>query len=104
MNYKERLLALEKEFATQNSRDAKENIEDLKLTFIFRFHLFEPCQYVSEDEEWLTFLILPPDESLESQIMTLKKDEVISFGILSDNNIDEITNLVKQIEPDSLNQ
>ncbi|MDO5859890.1 hypothetical protein [Methanobrevibacter sp.] len=104
MNIKEKILAMDKQFAKECLRDPVENIEDLSLSFIIKFQLFEPCQYVSEDDEWLTFLILPPEEILESQIMTLRKEEIISFGILNEKNLAEINNLIKQIEPESLYQ
>lgn len=104
MNYKERFLEMEKEFAKEASRSPKENIEDLLVTFIFKFQIFEPCKYISEDDEWVTFLILPPDDSLESQIMALRKDEIVSFGIVNENNLAENSNLFNQIEPESLYQ
>ena len=104
MNYKEKFLEMEREFARQSSRDVIENIQDLKLTFIFKFQIFEPCRYISEDEEWITFLILPPDDSLESQIMSLRKDEIVSFGLLNEHNLAEINNVESEIEPESLYQ
>lgn len=104
MNYKEKFLEMEREFAKETSRDQIDDIKELKLTFIFKFQIFEPCKYVSEDDEWITFLILPPDDSLESQIMSLRKDEIVSFGILNENNLAEINNTVTEIEPESLYQ
>lgn len=104
MNVKEKILEMDKQFASECSRDPVENIEDLSLSFIIKFQLFEPCKYVSEDDEWLTFMILPPEEILECQIMTLKKDEIISFGILNEKNLAEINNMLKEIEPESLYQ
>ena len=95
---------MEKAFANEYSRDATENIEDLSLTFIFKFQVFEPCKYVSEDEDWITFLIVPPDESVESQIMSLRKDEIVSFGILNEKNLEEFATVVNEIEPESLYQ
>lgn len=104
MNIKEKILEMDKQFAKEFSREPAESIEDLSLTFIIKFQLFEPCKYVSEDDEWVTFFILPPDDALESQIMTIKKESIISFGILNENNIAELNNLIKEIEPDSLYQ
>ena len=104
MNFKERLLEMENEFAKESSRKPNENIEDLLLSFIFKFQLFEPCKYVSEDDDWITFLILPPDDILESQIMSLKKDEIVSFGILNENNILELSDLAPQVDSESLYQ
>ncbi|WP_405303910.1 hypothetical protein [Methanobrevibacter sp.] len=104
MNYKDKFLEMEKEFAKHSSREPVEDIAELKLTFIFKFQIFEPCRYISEDDEWITFLILPPDDSLESQIMSLRKEEIVSFGILNEHNIAEMSNVVSEVEPESLYQ
>lgn len=104
MNYKEKILDMEKAFAKEYSREATENIEDLSITFIFKFQVFEPCKYLSEDEEWITFLIVPPDESVESQIMSLRKDEIVSFGILNEKNLAEYAQIVEAVEPEDLYQ
>ncbi len=104
MNFKEKLLEMEKAFANESSRDPKENVGDLSITFIFKSQIFEPCSYISEDEEWITFLIVPPDDSVESQIMSLRKDEIVSFGILNEKNLAEFTEIVNEIEPESLYQ
>ena len=98
------ILNMEKAFASEYSREPTEKIEDLSLTFIFKFQVFEPCKYVSEDEDWITFLIVPPDESVESQIMSLRKDEIVSFGILNEKNLAEFTEIANEIEPESLYQ
>ena len=39
MNYKEKFLEMEREFAKESSRDPIENIQDLKLAFIFKFQI-----------------------------------------------------------------
>ena len=104
MNFKEKFLEMEKEFAGEASRNPIEDIQELKLTFFFKFQIFEPCKYLSEDEEWITFLILPPDDSLESQVMSLKKEEIVSFGILNEHNLEEMNNVTKEVEPESLYQ
>ena len=104
MNFREKILEMEKQFAKESSRDSRENIEDLLITFIFKFQIFEPCKYISEDEEWITFLILPPEDSLESQIMSLRKDEIVSFGIINEKNLDEMSSIIEEIEPESLYQ
>lgn len=104
MNYKEKFLEMEREFAREYSREPIEDISEMKLTFFFKFQIFEPCKYVSEDDEWITFLILPPDDTLESQIMSLRKEEIVSFGILNENNLAETNNVGTEIEPESLYQ
>lgn len=104
MNCKEKILDMERAFAKEYSREATESIEDLSITFIFKFQVFEPCKYLYEDEEWVTFLIVPPDESVESQIMTLRKDEIVSFGILNEQNLAEYTQVIEAVEPEDLYQ
>lgn len=104
MKVKERILEMEREFAVESSRPPRENIGELMLTFLFKFQIFEPCKYLSEDEEWVNFLILPPDDAFGSQMMSLKKDDIISMGILNEKNIAENSNLISQIEPESLYQ
>ncbi len=104
MNIKERILEMDKQLAEIQESEPSQDIDDLLLAFLFKITAFEPCKYVSEDEEWITLLLLPPDDSLESQIMTLKKSEVISFGIVNEKNLDELNNLTQQISSESLYQ
>lgn len=104
MNFKERFLEMERQFAKECNREAKENVEDLLITFIFKFQIFEPCKYVSEDDEYLTFILKPGSEIFESQIMTVRKDEIVSFGILDENEMAAIDEFMKEIEPETLYQ
>lgn len=104
MNIKERILEMDRQLADIQETEPSQDIEDLLLAFLFKITAFEPCKYVSEDEEWITILLLPPDESLESQIMTLRKSEIISFGIVNEKNLDEINNFNQQVNPESLYQ
>lgn len=104
MTFKDRILEMEKAFAKEYSREAIQNIEDLSITFFFKFQVFEPCRYISEDEDWITFLIVPPDDNVESQIMALRKDEIVSFGILNEQNLAEFIEVTKEVEPESLYQ
>ena len=104
MNFKEKFLELERQFAKENQREPKENVEDLLVTFFFKNKFFEPCKYISEDDEWVTFLLVSTNEVIESQIMSLKKEHIISFGVLDEGNVIEISNLLKDIEPESLYQ
>lgn len=105
MNFKDKFLEMEKQFAKETSREPKENVEDLLLTFIFKFQFFEPCKYISEDDEWITFLLKPANDIMESQIMTVRKMEVVSFGILDENNVAELNSLINNDnQPESLYQ
>ena len=83
MNLKERILELHKE----SVEDLKE-IDDLLITIIVKFHVFEPCRYLSEDDEWVNFLLLPPVDDLPPQAMSLKKSEILSFGIINETDIE----------------
>ena len=103
MNIKERILEMDKIYAEENNTEPAENIEDLLLTLIVKFQLFEPCKYISEDEEWITFILVPPNDTLGSQIMTLKKSEIISYGICNEKNIAEME-IKPKMESESLYQ
>ncbi|WP_295113488.1 hypothetical protein [uncultured Methanobrevibacter sp.] len=105
MNVKDKLLSMEKRFAEEYSREPIENVEDLLVTFIFKFQFFEPCKYLSEDDEWITFLLMPANDISGGQIMTVRKDDVVSFGILDEKNVTDLSSLLgNKDEPESLYQ
>ena len=52
MNIKDRLLKLNFEHTSEDIE-----INDVLLTVITKFQLFEPCRYLSEDDEWLNGLL-----------------------------------------------
>ena len=87
MDIKSRILEMNKVYCEKYDLKASDDIDDLLIALITKFQLFEPCSYVSEDEDWITFIIVPQDESLGNQIMTLRKDEIISYGICNEKNI-----------------
>lgn len=104
MNIKEKFLEMEKQFAKESSREPVENVEDLLVTFIFKFQFFEPCKYLSEDDEWVTFMLIPANEVMGSQVMTLRKSEIVSFGVLDGKSLERLDELINEIEPESLYQ
>ena len=58
MNIKERVINLNGEHSGKEVE-----IEDLLLTIITKFQLFEPCNYLSEDEEWLNVAIISLEDN-----------------------------------------
>lgn len=103
MNIKERILEMNEFYASDQECELVEDIKDIKLTFLIQFQLFEPCRYVGEDDEWITFILLPPNEELGSQIMSLKKSEIVSFGICNEKNLLELE-IKPKMESDGLYQ
>ncbi|WP_407414328.1 hypothetical protein [Methanobrevibacter sp.] len=83
MNIKERILQLNLEH-TGNEQD----INELLLTLISKFQLFEPCIYLSEDEEWLNVAIMSIENDEVSQAMSILKSELTAFGVFNKEDID----------------
>lgn len=73
MIIKDKILELDQLYAKENDSQPIGNIEDILISFLLKYQLLEPCKYIKEDDEWVTFIILSPDESFDSQILTLKK-------------------------------
>ena len=96
MNVKERILKLNQEHAGKSVE-----IDDLLLTIITRFQLFEPCRYLSEDEEWLDVCIISLEDNDVSQPLCIKKSEITTFGIF---NREEIEFISPQTEAEELYQ
>lgn len=96
MNVKERILKLNQEHASKRVK-----IDDLLLTIITRFQLFEPCRYLSEDEEWLDVCIISLEDNDVSQPLCIKKSEITTFGIF---NREEIEFISPQTEAEELYQ
>ena len=97
MNIKERLLKLNFEHTGEDIE-----INDVLLTIITKFQLFEPCRYLSEDDEWLNVTIISLDDNNISQALSIRKTEITTFGIF---NRDEIElNLAPQMGADDLYQ
>ncbi len=78
MNIKERILKLNEEHTGESA-----DINDLLLTLISKFQLFEPCVYLSEDEEWLNVAIISLENNEESQSMSILKKELTAFGVFN---------------------
>ena len=83
MNIKERILQLNYEHTGQNAE-----ISDLLLTLISKFQLFEPCIYLSEDDEWLNVAIISIENEEVSQSMSILKKELTAFGVYNREDVD----------------
>lgn len=64
------------------------DIDDALLTIITKFQLFEPCRYLSEDEEWLNVAIISIEDNNISQPLAVRKNEITTFGIFNREEIE----------------
>lgn len=97
MNVKERILNL-----NQEHTDESGDINDLLLTIITKFQLFEPCRYLSEDEEWINVALISLEDNSVSQALSVKKSEITTFGIFNREDIE--VNISPQNESQELYQ
>ena len=78
MNIKERILNLNVEHCGENV-----DINDLLLTIVTKFQLFEPCKYLSEDDDWLNVSMISLENNDMSQALSIRKSEMTTFGIFN---------------------
>ena len=97
MNIKERVINLNKE---HSGKDIE--IEDLLLTIITKFQLFGPCNYLSEDEEWLNVAIISLEDNSVSQPLSIRKSEITTFGVFNREEVE--VNLNRQQGSEDLYQ
>ena len=83
MNVKERILKLNKEYNNETV-----DINEVLLTIITKFQLFEPCNYLSEDEEWLNVAIISIEDNSITQPLCIRKSEITTFGIFNREEIE----------------
>ena len=83
MNIKERVINLNGEHSGKEVE-----IEDLLLTIITKFQLFEPCNYLSEDEEWLNVAIISLEDNSVSQPLSIRKIEITTFGVFNREEVE----------------
>ncbi|WP_458405016.1 hypothetical protein [Methanobrevibacter sp.] len=83
MNVKERILQLNIEHSNEEC-----DIGDLLLTIITKFQLFEPCNYLSEDDEWLNVSIISLEDNNISQPLCIRKSEITTFGVFNREEIE----------------
>ena len=58
------------------------------FTIITKFQLFEPCAYLSEDDDWLDVAILSIENDEVSQSMSILKSELTAFGVFNKEDIE----------------
>ena len=83
MNVKERILKLNEEHTNETV-----DINEVLLTIITKFQLFEPCNYLSEDEEWLNVAIISIEDNSITQPLCIRKSEITTFGIFNREEIE----------------
>ena len=83
MNVKERILQLNLEHTGKT-----QDINELLLTLISKFQLFEPCVYLSEDDEWLNVAIMSFENEDVSQSMSILKSELTAFGVFNKEDVE----------------
>lgn len=64
------------------------DINDLLLTIITKFQLFEPCSYLSEDDEWINVSLISIEDNSVGQALTIRKSEITTFGIFNREEIE----------------
>ena len=84
MNVKDKILNLNQEHAGKSA-----DINDLLLTIITKFQLFEPCSYLSEDDEWLNVSLISIEDNSVGQALTIRKSEITTFGIFNREEIED---------------
>ncbi|MBE6490777.1 MAG: hypothetical protein E7Z83_07970 [Methanobrevibacter sp.] len=83
MNVKERILDLNRQ---HTGNDAE--IKDLLLIVMTKFQLFEPCLYLSEDDEWVNVSMVSIEDESITQPMSIKKEEISMVGIFNREEIE----------------
>lgn len=83
MNIEERILQLNLEHANENVE-----INDLLLTIVTKFQLFEPCRYLSEDDEWINVSLISLENNDMAQALSIRKSEITTFGIFNREEIE----------------
>ena len=83
MNVKEKILYLNRQHTGKETE-----ISELLLTLMTKFQLFEPCIYLSEDDEWVNITMVSTDDENITQPMSIKKSEITMVGIFNREEID----------------
>lgn len=83
MNVKEKILDLNKQ---QTGNDVQ--INELLLIVMTKFQLFEPCLYLSEDDEWVNVSMISIEDENIAQAMSIRKSEISMLGIFNREDIE----------------
>lgn len=68
MNVKEKILDLNNQHTGNDVQ-----INELLLTVMTKFQLFEPCLYLSEDNDWVNVSMVSIEDENITQAMSIKK-------------------------------
>ena len=96
MNVKDRILELNHQHTNQDLK-----IEDLLITIITKYQLYEPCIYLAEDDEWVNVAMVSIEDENISQAMSIRKSEITMFGVF---NRDEIDLSIPKTDPEAFYQ
>ena len=96
MNIKQRIIELNQQFTNETIE-----IEDVLLTIITKYQLFEPCRYLAEDEEWINVAMVSIEDENIAQMMSIRKSEITMFGIF---NREEIELILPNTDPEDFYQ
>ncbi len=83
MNIQERILQLNYEHTGKSVA-----INEILMTIISKYQMFEPCLYMSEDENWLDVLIVSSEGPESSQSMSILKKEITAFGVFRKHDVE----------------
>ena len=97
MNVKDKILNLNQEHTGKSA-----DINDLLLTIITKFQLFEPSSYLSDDDEWINVSLISIEDNSVGQALTIRKSEITTFGIFNREEIE--LNFAPQNESEDLYQ
>lgn len=96
MNVKERVLELNRQHT-----GADVEINELLITIITKYQLFEPCMYLAEDEEWVNMSMISIEDESLSQAISVRKSEITMIGIF---NREEIELTLPNTDPEDFYQ
>lgn len=83
MNIKDKVLQLNQQYKSD-----KTDINELLLTIITKYQLFEPCRYLAEDDEWVNVAMISIEDENVAQAMSIRKSEIVMFGIFNREEIE----------------
>ncbi|WP_407411722.1 hypothetical protein [Methanobrevibacter sp.] len=83
MNVEEKILDLNRQHSGEDAE-----IKDLLLIVMTKFQLFEPCLYLSEDDEWVNVSMVSIEDESVTQPMSIKKEEISMVGIFNREDIE----------------
>ena len=96
MNVRERILELNYQHTGK-----KVEINELLMTIITKYQLFEPCLYLGEDDEWINVSMISIEDETVSQAISVKKSEITMLGVF---NREEIELTLPNTDPEAFYQ